>query len=434
LSRLGIPLIEISTGPDMNTPQEAKETCERIGLLLRATGKVKRGIGTIRQDVNVSIIGGNRVEIKGAQDLAGIPTLIDYEILRQQRIIELASHNAFFTGPIRFFDVTSVFEQTECKFVAKAIDKGEFVFGASLPNMAGILGFELQPNKRVGSDLSDYLKVHHGVGGIIHSDETLSKYNFSQNEITSVREALGCSSDDAFVLLVGDASKRFAFGGLFDRLNSLATGVPKEVRRANADYTTTYMRPMPGAARMYPETDCLPVQINAQAIVLPELIEEKIARYIELGVAHDEAKTIAKSEDSAVFDMFLSQYGKQLKATTIADILFNIPKNLKKKDGIDIMPTSSDLDCVFAHLRDGTIAVGAISDILKKSHNSQVAVESIIDSFMLMSDSELESIVRDVVSTNVGSPVGKLMGLVMARTASRADGRVVGDMLKKIIG
>ncbi|MCK4714219.1 MAG: Glu-tRNA(Gln) amidotransferase subunit GatE, partial [Candidatus Aenigmarchaeota archaeon] len=69
LNRLCIPLIEIGTTPDIRTPEHAKEVAARIGMILRSTGKVMRGLGTIRQDVNVSVRGGARVEIKGAQDL-----------------------------------------------------------------------------------------------------------------------------------------------------------------------------------------------------------------------------------------------------------------------------------------------------------------------------------------------------------------------------
>ncbi|MCE5295524.1 MAG: Glu-tRNA(Gln) amidotransferase subunit GatE, partial [Euryarchaeota archaeon] len=89
LDRLGIPLIEIATGPDMHDPEEVKDVAIRIGSILRATKMVKRGLGTIREDLNVSIPNGARVEIKGAQDLKLLPTYVEREIERQSGLLKI---------------------------------------------------------------------------------------------------------------------------------------------------------------------------------------------------------------------------------------------------------------------------------------------------------------------------------------------------------
>jgi len=86
LDRLGVPLVEIATAPDIQDGGHAKETAEKIGLLLRASGKAQRGIGSIRQDLNVSINGGERVELKGVQDLKLLPKIIDGEVERQKKV------------------------------------------------------------------------------------------------------------------------------------------------------------------------------------------------------------------------------------------------------------------------------------------------------------------------------------------------------------
>ena len=88
LDRLGIPLVEIGTAPDIKNPEHSKEVAEKIGMIVRSTGKSQRGIGVTRQDVNVSIKGGARVEIKGVQELDMLPQLIDNEIKRQQELIK----------------------------------------------------------------------------------------------------------------------------------------------------------------------------------------------------------------------------------------------------------------------------------------------------------------------------------------------------------
>ena len=89
LDRLGVPLVEIGTRPDIDSPEQAREAAETIGMLLRSTGSVKRGLGTIRQDVNVSIAEGARVEIKGVQALDDIDDIVRREVGRQVELLEI---------------------------------------------------------------------------------------------------------------------------------------------------------------------------------------------------------------------------------------------------------------------------------------------------------------------------------------------------------
>src|SRR3989454_8838302 len=91
LDRLGIPLVEIATSPDIETPEAAREVALAFGSLLRATRKVMRGIGTIREDLNVSIKGGSRIEIKGVQELRLISTFVEKEVERQRMLLDVAA-------------------------------------------------------------------------------------------------------------------------------------------------------------------------------------------------------------------------------------------------------------------------------------------------------------------------------------------------------
>ena len=91
LDRLGVPLVEIATAPHVQTPEHAKETALALGTLLRDTRMVRRGLGSIRQDLNVSIACGDRVEIKGCQDLDWIPRIIRLEMARQLHMYRLAN-------------------------------------------------------------------------------------------------------------------------------------------------------------------------------------------------------------------------------------------------------------------------------------------------------------------------------------------------------
>ncbi len=257
LDRLGIPLIEIATGPELNSPEEVKEAAEKIGLILRLTGKAKRGLGTIRQDINISIPEGNRVEIKGAQDLRLIPKVVELEAQRQKKLLEwkevvLSRGIKEITTAIT--DLTDVFRNTSSKIIKRAISKGGKVYGIKLERMKGLIGFELQPNRRIGSELADVAK-RHGLGGIFHSDE-LPNYGITEEEVERVKEALKCGDEDAFILVVGPEEKAVTvLEHIIDRLNSFLQGVPKDTRQVREDGTTSFLRPMPGSSRMYPETD-----------------------------------------------------------------------------------------------------------------------------------------------------------------------------------
>ena len=87
LDRLGIPLVEIATDPDIKNPEQAKEAALHLGEILRSCN-VKRGLGTIRQDVNISIKNGERVELKGFQDIRNIGKAIEVEIERQKDLVK----------------------------------------------------------------------------------------------------------------------------------------------------------------------------------------------------------------------------------------------------------------------------------------------------------------------------------------------------------
>jgi glutamyl-tRNA(Gln) amidotransferase subunit E len=208
LSRLGIPLIEIATEPDIKTSAQLREAAEYLGMILRSTGKVKRGLGTIRQDVNVSIKGGERVEIKGAQDLRLLTKFVEFEAQRQQNLLavrdELKKRKA--NAKTEHVDLTTLFAKSESKLIRSALDDKGMVLGMVLHGFSGILGREIQPGRRVGTELSDYAKAFAGVSGILHSDE-LPKYGITAQEAAAVFKKLACGKHDAFVLVGADSAQ-----------------------------------------------------------------------------------------------------------------------------------------------------------------------------------------------------------------------------------
>ncbi|MFA6489694.1 MAG: Glu-tRNA(Gln) amidotransferase subunit GatE [Candidatus Micrarchaeia archaeon] len=283
LTRLGIPLVEIATEPELKSGKEAQEAALAIGTLLRKTGLVQRGIGTIRQDLNVSIPEGARVEIKGVQELSMIAATVDIEVQRQKKLLELVKEiKAKLSGkeiPAEFVDLTGIFEGTQCQLVGKALKSGARVFGMKLPGHEGLLGRELAPNRRYGSELADYARAA-GIRGLIHSDENLAKYGFSEDELAELKVALSLSTGDAFAMVVGEQKKALAaMSEVCNRANFL--GVPEETRKANPDGTSSYMRPLPGKARMYPETDVPPIRITKDMAAEVSAMEKRMEKMEE---------------------------------------------------------------------------------------------------------------------------------------------------------
>ncbi|MEF8829664.1 MAG: Glu-tRNA(Gln) amidotransferase subunit GatE, partial [Haloarcula sp.] len=279
LDRLGIPLVEIGTKPDIRSPEQAREAAERIGMLLRSTGKVKRGLGTIRQDVNVSIAEGARIELKGVQSLDDIDDLVRNEVRRQVELLdiaeELAERDASVGEPR---DVTEVFEDTGSGVIESALSSGGGVRGLLLSGFDGLVGREIQPDRRLGTELSDHAK-RHGAGGIFHTDE-LPAYGVTEAEVEALRDAVGAGPEDAVAIVADDPeTAELAIDAVAERAETALEGVPEETRDANEDATSRYLRPLPGAARMYPETDVPPVEPDVTEVETPELLTEKVDRY-----------------------------------------------------------------------------------------------------------------------------------------------------------
>ncbi len=433
LDRLGIPLLEISTEPDIVSPEHAQEVAEKIGLLLRSTGKVKRGLGTIRQDVNVSVEGGERVEIKGAQDLKLIPKLVELEGFRQEKLLEIRKElekrkvREVFS---QIMDCSRLLVNSKAKIIKATLSKGGVVLGIKLPEFKGLIGREIQPDKRLGTEFSDRAKVAAGVGGIFHSDE-LPDYGILPDEVEQIAKHLDCGDHDAFVLVADMKSKaERALQSVIVRANDAIRGVPKEVRRANEDGTSTFMRPMPGAARMYPETDVLPIRLTKQmadAVELPELIDHKTARYEKLGLGHDLAELVAKSDRGDLFDDFVKSF-KALKPAYIAELLMTAERTIKRQFNIEISPSDEDFCALFTALEHDEISKESVLDILKENK----PVKDVLHKYRLMSEGELLRILTKIIEQNKGLPMNALIGKAMAELRGKAAGAKIVELLKKL--
>jgi len=431
LDRLGIPLIEIGTGPEISTPEMAKEVAEQLGMILRSTGKVKRGLGTIRQDVNVSIAGGQRIEIKGAQDLKMIPTLVEFEVQRQSNLLkiteDLKKNNAKIEGKVH--NIAELMKKSESKVISSAIQKNGVILAIKLDNFAGFIGREVQPNRRLGTEFSERAKVKAHIGGIFHSDE-LPKYGITEDEVKKIRETLFCKPNDAFVMVADAADKsNHAMEAVIERARDALVGVPKEVRKANDDGTTSYLRPMPGAARLYPETDVRPIKPNVSGIKIPELLTEKAERFVkqyELG--KDLAELVAWSSEGDVFEQFAKEF-KSLKPAFIAETMMSIDKLVKKKYNVDVSPDTHDFKAVFHALEKGIIAKESLVDLFADLGRTK---QMNIDKFRVMNEDELKIKVKNIISLNPTLIESQLIGKAMDELRGKAEANRIIELVKKL--
>jgi glutamyl-tRNA(Gln) amidotransferase subunit E len=448
LDRLGIPLIEVATDPDIRTPDEAQEVALALGLLLRSTGSVKRGLGTIRQDVNVSIKGGAIIEIKGFQQLDMLSILVKLEAQRQEKLLEI--RDTLKTRGVtpndikqKFVDITEIFGKSESKVIKRATKSGGVVYAAKLPGFANLLGVEVQPNRRFGTELSDYAKFWGGVGGILHTDE-LPKYGITDTDVSKIQKMVNASEHDAIVLVTSSKDNcADALKAVVKRAKEAVIGVPAETRTPLPDGTSKYARPRPGSSRMYPETDVRPVKITESRLRriknnMPETIENREKRFIkDYELSPDLAHQITRSQNLDLFEQIVKE--TKVSPTMVAATLENTVVSLHR----DQVPTENLEDThfleIFKSIDKKAITSEAIPPILiffanNPKSNIQMAISS--TGLGIATKNEVQDVIKklvvereDFIREQGERSVGGLMGIAMKELRGKADGRTVKELL-----
>jgi len=441
LDRLGIPLIEITTSPCMHTPEEVQQVAEYIGMVLRSTGKVKRGIGTIRQDVNISIRGGSRVEIKGVQELDLIAEVVSREVQRQETLLAIREKLLLRKASVHdnAQDVTDIFTSTKSTVLKKA----KRIYALRLDAFAGLAGYEIQPGRRLGSEFSDYAKKC-GVGGIFHTDE-LPAYGITAEEVLKVRTRMSACDQDCVVMVAAasDTQARCALHQVIGRAQLAVSErpVPEETRKMLEGGSSAYMRPLPGAARMYPETDVLPVIIDDErwnATTVPELLSVKAQRFAqEYTIDRNYATRLALSEKLPLFERALAEGIKpKLAAFTILSTCTEL-----RRDGVAVEKISDeDYLATWHAVESGRTAKEAIPDLFKGIASGD-SFENVIRKLApTVSSHELKSIIHKIVADRSEfveqkgrAALGPLMGVVMTEVRGSVDGKIVSEILRKEI-
>ena len=313
--RLGMPLIEVVTDACFASPEEASRGVRHIGRILRATRKVRTGIGAVRQDVNVSIEGGKRVEIKGVPRYQLIPALTRNEALRQKALLdiqrELASRGLNAENLDIFeADITDELHNTRSPNLAEAIKKGHRIRGIRLGGMKGILNTPTQPGRMFSSELAGRVRVIACLDEIPNLYHTDNYPEYPRNHIDArlIRLALKLGGDDVGVIAWGpEADTITATSEIRNRILEAFDGVPCETRQHLRDGLTDFERILPGADRMYPDTDHPPVRIAPERVELirkglPEPTYKVEERFLEYGLPKDTLRDLALSRRIALVD------------------------------------------------------------------------------------------------------------------------------------
>ncbi len=404
LDRLGIPLLEITTKPQLNDSKDVQKAAKAIGRLLRACN-VKRGLGTIRQDVNVSINNGQRVELKGFQDLTSMPKVVENEIKRQTNLNNVEKAN-----------VGETIVVNDC--FAK---KKDFALALKIEKWNGLMGNKKSPPEhiRMGRELSDYAK-RAGMKGIMHSDE-LPDYGITRSETNNIKNKLNCDKNDAFILIFGSESKvRNAMEIIIKRVKTV--GVPKEVRKVTPDNFTRYLRPMPGASRMYPETDISPLKINNIKIFKPKTLDE---REDDLPLNDEESKQLVNSNLDKLFNILNKKYDTPKLISRM--LLHTLPQ--LKEEGKNI--SKYDIEKVLGLFKKGNIVKEGIPNALVQSSNNEDIeinnenIENDVREFINKLVKEKETFIKE---RGIGA-VGALMGPVMSEYRGKMDGGAINKLL-----
>ncbi len=440
--RLGMPLIETVTAPDMQTPQEVAEVADILRKLVRSTGKVRTGPGAARQDVNVSVTGGTRIEIKGVPRIPNIPLLTYNEAMRQHNLLRLRDelHRRSIT-PESFSskteEVTKLLARTRYQPIRNALDSGATVQCVLLKGFAGLLRWQTQTDTTFSQEISDRVRVVAcltTLPNMIHSDspgETLMSAEWHM-----LKKGIGATSDDSIVVVWGD--RQDAATGASEiviRAKEATIGVPSETRQALRDGTNGFERILPGPNRMYPDTDLPPKRITGEHLStirqrVPKSFWERERWYRELGIPPDTIEPLSISPFAELFATAVREW--KIAPTTAAVALVQFPKRVSKQTGRPFRCTADTMREILVSYRDGALSKEGILDVLLRVGRGTAFSRSSLPP--PCTEAELDAVIRQtrdelsgVQYRDPAKAPAVLVGRVMEKVRGRIDGQIVAE-------
>ncbi|MEW5843115.1 MAG: Glu-tRNA(Gln) amidotransferase subunit GatE [Bacteroidota bacterium] len=442
--RLGMPLIETVTGPNMRTPFEVAEVAEICANLVRSTNKVRRGIGSVREDVNVSVDGGTRIEIKGVPKIGRIPLLTYNEAMRQWNLLRLKDElhkrgttKESFTA--KADDVTRLVKRAIYLPIRNAIDQGLIVKCVVLRGYAGLLHWQTQTDTYFSKEISDRVRVVAcltTIPNIIHSDgkgETLTSAEWQ-----NIKKFVGATNDDSLVLVWGNETDTdTAVKEIMIRAKEATIGIPSETRQAFHDGTNGFERILPGADRMYPDTDLPPTKITEERLEklrpnLPEQFWKREKWYRELGIPADTVRELSISKFANIFKFVVYEW--KINPTLAAVALIQFPKRLKKMKIDANLLNEKMMKEIFRSYKDGFLSRSGIFTAMKKSIEKGRFYEELLPK--PRTTKELEQIIADsreelkkIKMFGADNSSKLLIGLVMNKVRINVEGKLVSEKI-----
>ena len=446
--RLGMPLIETVTAPDMRNPREVAEVAELLRRLARSTGRVRTGPGAARQDVNVSVNGGTRIEIKGVPRIPSVPLLTYNEAMRQCNLLALRDElhrrsitRDTFTSKIE--DFTKALGKTRYTPLHDALDAGSVAVAVLLKGFKGLLRWQTQTDTYFAKEISDRVRVVAcltRLPNIIHSDspgETIAS-----SEWQAIRKTMSASSEDTLVIVWGD--RQDADTGASEiaiRAQEATIGIPSETRQAYGDGTNGFERILPGPDRMYPDTDLPPIRITAERLVatkigVPSSFWERERRYTNLGIPPDTVIPLSISPLASLFDTAVKEWKVSPKLAAV--VLIQLPKRVSRKMGRRVDFSVDQMSEILRWFATGRLAKEGIGPMLLSVGNGDTL--SARDLPSPCTDTELRELIdaasREIPTVTLRHPERAqdlLMGMVMKKARGRIDGSEVARQVKHTI-
>lgn len=432
LDRLGIPLVEIALEPVSGSPAFVKKIALTLGRLLRVTRRVTRGIGSIRQDVNVSVSGGGIVEVKGVQQLDQLEKVILYEAKRQHGLQLIAQKidnlDLNILSKSQGVDVTSYFTNCKSKVIQKSIKEGAIIKALGIKDFAGMFGYEPYEGIRLGKELGQQVRFF-GIGGIFHSDE-LPNYGIEQSDVEGLRKLLKLQPNDGFFIIAGATEKlEFALDAVINRIKNAKNGVPAETRAATQTGETVFLRPRPGSSRMYPETDILPILVSKEEL---EFAQKNIPKswddtILELQKKYGLNLQLAEQIfDSDYMELFESICTKYQNPNFIASTLCSTITNLQRQGLNSNLLKPEYIEETFDLLSSEKISKESVEIIFESVMSQKIKTPGeFAQNQSIFGDKELEKFLDELIQSNLD---------VIQRQGTRSSSILMGMAMKSLRG
>ena len=447
--RLSIPLVEVVTYPDIQTPSEASEVANIIGRLLRSTGKVRRGLGSIRQDVNVSIEGGTRIELKGISKLQYIAKAVANEAIRQKALLDIRDELRLRgiteeTFQSEYHDVTSILKNSSSKQFKKIIKNKGKIYGIILRVFAGILDKPTQPNKNFGDEIAGRVRViacQDAMPNIVYGNH-FEEFGLNPDKITQLEKIFNAKFTDTIVLAWGEeADVKTAVKEIKIRAVDATIGVPSETRQVFPDGSNDFERILPGPNRMYPDTDSPPTPIYEKDLekikkTLSEPTWDCEKRLKKLGLPEPLIKSLSISKHLTIFNKIIETL--DIPPILVAVTLEEKLKWLRRKGkNVDII-SDENIFQLFEMLNENKFSKEALPVILEYlSDNPNKTVKNAITELNIkeMSTEELQKVIDEILTryTNpkkISPPFNTIMYQVMKIARYRIDGKLISEIVK----